>query len=305
MQSETNSGTETDYVYFDGIPLSVIQPGAATISALHTDNIATIQRATNASKTIVWTGNYEPFGAVSPTTTITQNQRFLNNYADNTGYYHNGFRDRNPSSTIGGGRYLQPDLLGIWIGTTSLNPYVYAGENPFRFVDLFGLSTLSYNGNNHTLTITGNDGSTQSFPAYNNADSHSQGSWPSGTYPYQGHMTHPDDSPNSAYGSNGGYKFDVPDRTGMEVHSGQETSPDQLGRTGPEHATRGCIRTTDQGTEAIQEKIDNGDPPTSITVNQPGSNATPPAAAPTSPSAAAPATPPPNTSHDQSTTENK
>jgi RHS repeat-associated protein len=147
MQSETNSGTETDYAYFDGIPLSAIQPGAATISALHTDNIATIQRATNAAKTIVWTGNYEPFGAVTPTTTITQNQRFLNNYADNTGYYHNGFRDRNPSSTIGAGRYLQVDPLGLGAG---LNPYVYLGNNPFKLIDPWGLAEHSVllNGNN-------------------------------------------------------------------------------------------------------------------------------------------------------------
>jgi RHS repeat-associated protein len=142
MQSETNGGTETDYAYFDGIPLSVIQPGAATISALHTDNIATIQRATNAAKTIVWTGNYEPFGAVTPTSTITQNQRFLNNYADNTGYYHNGFRDRNPNSTTGGGRFLRPDPMGIWVGPTSLNPYAYLNNNPFKWTDVFGLDPI-------------------------------------------------------------------------------------------------------------------------------------------------------------------
>jgi hypothetical protein len=119
MQSETNSGTETDYAYFDGIPLSVVQPGAATISALHTDNIATIQRATNSSKTIVFTGNYGPVGDVTPTTPIVQNQRFLNNYADNTGYNHNGFRDRDPGSASGGGRMLQVDPMGLSAG---LNP---------------------------------------------------------------------------------------------------------------------------------------------------------------------------------------
>jgi RHS repeat-associated protein len=116
------------------MPLSVIQPGAATISALHTDNIDTIQRATNSSKTIVWTGNYEPFGAVTPTTTITQNQRFLNNYADNTGYYHNGFRDRNPTSTVGGGRFLQVDPCNA----SGLNPYVYLNNNPYRHLDPTG-----------------------------------------------------------------------------------------------------------------------------------------------------------------------
>jgi RHS repeat-associated protein len=172
MQSETNSGTETDYVYFDGIPLSVIQPGAATISALHTDNISTVQRATDSTKAINWTGNYEPFGAVTPTTTITMNQRFLNNYADNTGYYHNGFRDRNPNSTVGGGRFLQVDPLGLGAG---LNPYAYVGGNPFSFVDPFGfckiqigyteiLNTKKY----HTyLVVTNSDGSLSGvFHAY-------------------------------------------------------------------------------------------------------------------------------------------
>jgi RHS repeat-associated protein len=153
MQSETNAGTETDYAYFDGMPVSVIQPGAATISALHTDNIATIQRATNAAKTIVWTGNYEPFGAVTPTTTITQNQRFVNNYADNTGYYHNGFRDRNPSSTIGGGRYLQVDSLGLAAG---LNPYVYESNNPYKYFDPLGLwqRTITLGDGLHAITVT-------------------------------------------------------------------------------------------------------------------------------------------------------
>ena len=55
------------------MPLSAIQPAAATISALHTDNIGTVQRATNSAKTVVWTGNYSLFGAVTPTATITMN----------------------------------------------------------------------------------------------------------------------------------------------------------------------------------------------------------------------------------------
>src|SRR5262249_697676 len=98
LLTEQNSGVETDYAYLDGMPLYGIQPGAATLSALHTDNIGTVQRATNASKAIVWTGNYDPNGAVTPTTSITMNLRFPGQIADSTGFYHNGFRDYVPAS---------------------------------------------------------------------------------------------------------------------------------------------------------------------------------------------------------------
>jgi YD repeat-containing protein len=62
LLTETNLGVETDYVYLDTMPLSAIQPTAATISALHTDRIGMVQNASNATKTVVWTGNFDPFG---------------------------------------------------------------------------------------------------------------------------------------------------------------------------------------------------------------------------------------------------
>jgi hypothetical protein len=127
-------------------------------------------------------------------------------------------------------------------------------------------SNLTYDGNSHQLTLHRDDGTEQSYPANNNVDSHSQGHWPNGTYDYDQHVTHTGDGPDSAYGSNGGYQFDVPDRTGMEVHSGRENVPDGRGRTGADHATMGCIRTNDAGTAAIGNAAQEGDPVTSITV---------------------------------------
>ncbi len=143
MLEETNAGVETDYAYLDGMPLSAIQTAAATISALHTDNLATVQRATNAAKTIVWTGNYDPNGAVTPTTTITMNQRQLGVYADSTGYYHNGARDRAPASALIPG-YVESDPIGIvpWImfqvGTP--NTYPWLQYNPYKNTDRYGLA---------------------------------------------------------------------------------------------------------------------------------------------------------------------
>ena len=143
LLTETSHATtpvETDYAYLDGMPLSAIQSAAATISALHTDNIGTVQRATNSAKTIVWTGNYTPDGAVTPTTTITMNLRLPGMYADSTGYYHNGNRDRAPS-VFGG--YIQSDPLGIapWLLLPSQGPntYPYANGNPITNIDPWGL----------------------------------------------------------------------------------------------------------------------------------------------------------------------
>ena len=96
LLTQTSGSTiiETDYACLDDMPLYVVAPGAATFSALHTDNIGTVQRATNASKTIVWTGNYDPNGAVTPTTSIIMNLRQLGILSDVSGDNHNGFRDR-------------------------------------------------------------------------------------------------------------------------------------------------------------------------------------------------------------------
>ena len=129
--TETNANVETDYAWLDGIPIAAIQPAAATISYIHSDRLGTPQKATNAAKTIVWSGNYLPFGAVTPTGTVTQNLRFPGMYADATGYYHNGARDFNPA-----GGYLEPDPLGLVAG---LNPYNYARQNPFKWTDRSGL----------------------------------------------------------------------------------------------------------------------------------------------------------------------
>jgi RHS repeat-associated protein len=134
--TETNSGTETDYAWLDNFPIAAIQPGAATISAIHTNNIGTPQKATNASKTVVWTGNYDPNGKVSPTASITMNLRLPGQYASASGFNQNGFRDYNPNSATGAPRYLEVDPIGLVGG---INPYPYAGQNAISNTDPSGL----------------------------------------------------------------------------------------------------------------------------------------------------------------------
>jgi hypothetical protein len=146
LLTQTSGSTiiETDYAYLDGMPLYVVAPGAATFSALHTDNIGTVQRATNSSKTIVWTGNYDPNGAVTPTTSIIMNARQLGVLSDVSGDNHNGFRDLVPGTIPG---YLQSDPAGIypWLINPSgpPNTYPWLASNPYNDVDPLGLWQLT------------------------------------------------------------------------------------------------------------------------------------------------------------------
>ena len=139
MLTETSAAAtpvETDYVYMDGMPLSAIQPGAATISALHTDNIGTVQKATDASKTLVWACNYNAFGACTPSpASITQNLRLpgmmLTRPASITG-------DSGTKKTLRQGMEADPiGLAGSFPGypLATVNPYPYAGNNPITNID--------------------------------------------------------------------------------------------------------------------------------------------------------------------------
>ena len=128
-------------------------------------------------------------------------------------------------------------------------------------------SALDHDGATRQLTLTRSDGRVQQFPANNNAQRNSRGKWEDGTFQYGYHKDHPDDdSPDGAYGSYGIHVFQVPGAEGVGVHSGRENVPDQLGRSGVDHATKGCIRTTDEGVAAINGAISAGDPVTHITV---------------------------------------
>jgi hypothetical protein len=128
-------------------------------------------------------------------------------------------------------------------------------------------STLDYDGASRRLTLTRSDGTVQQFPANNNAQRNSRGNWEDGTFQYGYHKSHPEDSsPEGAYGSYGIHVFQVPGAEGIGVHSGRENTPDQLGRPGVDHATRGCIRTTDEGVAAINDAISADDPVTHITI---------------------------------------
>ena len=139
--AESNSaGTITaEYVYLNGQPLAKME-GANTYY-YHNDHLATPQKMTDASGTVVWAADYKPFGEVTITvSTITNNLRFPGQYYDaETGLHYNYYRDYNPAL----GRYVQADPIGLVGG---INLFIYVDNGPIVWIDPWGLTGFPVGG---------------------------------------------------------------------------------------------------------------------------------------------------------------
>ncbi len=129
----TNDANDT--VVADGVELRKI--GGSTAPALfyyHNDHLGTPQRLTDASGSLAWDADYQPFGETdAPNSSVGQALRFPGQFADGeTGFNYNYFRTYDPSI----GRYTQSDPIGLQGG---LNTYAYVGGNPLNYIDMFGL----------------------------------------------------------------------------------------------------------------------------------------------------------------------
>jgi RHS repeat-associated protein len=144
LLEENNSGTVTDYIYVNGMPLAVLASSGkkSALYYAHTDRLTTPQLATTNTQTAAWSTTYQPYGTTGLINgSITQNLRFPGQYADvETHFYYNLNRDYMPNL----GRYLESDSIGLVAGP---NPYLYANANPPKFVDPSGLEpNLNYGG---------------------------------------------------------------------------------------------------------------------------------------------------------------
>jgi RHS repeat-associated protein len=103
---------------------------------IHNDHLATPQKLTDSSGTVIWAADYKPFGeATVAVSTITNNLRFPGQYFDaETGLNYNLNRDYNPAI----GRYAEADPIGIRRGNNHL--YLYVGDDPVNFSDPRGLT---------------------------------------------------------------------------------------------------------------------------------------------------------------------
>lgn len=105
------------------------------------------QKIANASRTLEWDFETEPFGETyaTPTNTTPTNHRFPGQYADSEDTLsYNYFRDYDPSI----GRYIEADPMGLNAGP---NLFAYAGDNPTQNIDPSGLTTITY-ADGHTET---------------------------------------------------------------------------------------------------------------------------------------------------------
>lgn len=191
------------------------------------------------------------------------------------------------------GRFLSPDWsakaepvpYAKLDNPQTLNLYQYMRNNPLGGVDPDGHSTLVFDGKTDTVTVYSKDGvKLGTFPAYNNVDSHaSVGKLVNGTYAMQDtsspHLHQGAEAKeNGSIGPGGIFRMksfkgaDGKMHSGVGVHAGRADTPDAKGRSGPEHATEGCIRTNDAGIAKITATAKT-DPLTATTVEN---NRTPP-----------------------------
>jgi RHS repeat-associated protein len=171
-----------------------------------------------------------------------------------------GARDYDAST----GRWLSKDPILFAGGDTML--YGYGLEDPINNFDPNGLSSVVFDRGSGTILIYSGSGQLLAvFPGANNVQSSARaGNAPNGTFSYIGHVPHTG-GPSGPYGSNGNFVFDFPNGSGIGIHSGRVGVPDGRGRTGFQHATNGCIRTTDEATSFLSN-LNSTDPLTAIKV---------------------------------------
>ena len=147
---DSSGNTIREYVWLGSTPVAVFMPDPADptgqanpplVYYVHTDHLDTPRVVVDMNNAIRWRWLAEPFGTTAPETdpsslgAFTLNLRFPGQYADQeTGLFYNMARYYDPSA---GGRYTQPDPIGLAAGSSSL--YAYVNNQPTKFVDPKGL----------------------------------------------------------------------------------------------------------------------------------------------------------------------
>jgi RHS repeat-associated protein len=126
------------YIWLHGQPFAQFDTGGA-VYYYHNDHLATPQRMTDSSGTVVWAADYLPFGQADVIVdTVGNDLRFAGQYYDSeTGLHYNYHRYYDPKL----GRYLRADPIGLAGG---INPYIYSLNNPVNLIDPWGLESKHY-----------------------------------------------------------------------------------------------------------------------------------------------------------------
>jgi len=145
-ETATDGKLLVDYVYLEGRPLAVIrkQSSGEETFYYHNDHLGSPILMTDKLGKVVWNVAMDPFGNVIPykgrhgdfIRNVVNNLRFPGQYYDTeSGLHQNWHRDYDPKL----GKYLETDPIGIDRGKNHL--YIYAADNPVRFMDKNGLAT--------------------------------------------------------------------------------------------------------------------------------------------------------------------
>jgi RHS repeat-associated protein len=141
VEASSAGTTETEYVWFDDMPLALfanVDTGTPTLFYVHADHLNRPIKMTDVNKTVVWDAIYWPYGATYLITgSATNNMRFPGQYfLLESGLHYNWHRHYDP--TIG--RYLQVDPLEFVDGPSL---YAYANSSPAMKADPEGLQSPS------------------------------------------------------------------------------------------------------------------------------------------------------------------
>jgi len=246
-------------------PLAMLR--SSTASYYEADGLGSITSLSSGAGSLAQTYSYDSFGhQTSSSGSLTNPFQYTAREADseiNLHFYRARFYDSQS------GRFLSEDPLAGG-EDAKLNFYVYASNDPVDRFDPTGLSDITYiRGINLILLRDGSGNIVAFYPAGNNVSSNAKNDdgvtptlpYDPGTYSPGPYHPHPETSdPDGPFGSNGIFLFPRPGCAGCGVHSGRANRRDRKGRKGPQHATNGCIRSTDELTKKILELTKAGDP---------------------------------------------
>jgi RHS repeat-associated protein len=163
----------TEYIWLPTpsgqMPVAAVINGS--VYAAHAEHLNTPRRLTDGNGAVVWQWKFDAFGEEQPTIAgngfvpaaaqpgnLTFNLRYPGQYADaESGLNYNYFR----SYDAGGGRYTQPDPIGLDGGW---NRFAYVEGNPLARVDPTGHGTCYYSVSSGQMTCRSDQpGSSHTF----------------------------------------------------------------------------------------------------------------------------------------------
>ena len=247
LEQELNGTTPTvNYLTGANIDKTLSRTDSSGTESYLSDNLGSTLALTTSTGAIATSYSYEPYGNTTASGTSSTNAlQYTGRENDGDALYYYRARYYDPVYS----RFVSEDPIGLAGG---INGYAYAGGNPIIDVDPLGLSFLLFDQNSGTISIYSSGGDLiASGPAANNVVS-SASPFPAGYFSYSWHNTNHPADPNGSYGMYGDYIFNVPNHSGLAVHSGR------LNKGGYTAPTKGCIRTTDEFMYEINLVISGG-----------------------------------------------